>query len=215
FLFDFIHEGNLDAAPLRKYRAVLIPNAVYLSDGQCEAIRQYIKDGGSLLATFETSRYTEWGDPRPDFQLADIFGAHVAGGVIGPRGNSYARMEVRHPILEGFDGTALLPGAENRVPISPVSDPLVLSVVPAYPAFPPEMVYPRAPRTTEPAAIFRELGKSRIAYFAGDVDRTCWRSGNSDLSQLLQNAINWVRGPDPVVSVNGAGLIEAFAWQTE
>jgi hypothetical protein len=215
FLFDFIHEGNLDAAALRKYRALLIPNAAYLSDGQCEAIRQYVKDGGSLLATFETSRYTEWGDPRPDFQLADVFGAHVAREVIGPRGNSYARMEARHPILEGFNGTALLPGAENRVPISTESVSPVLSVVPAYPAFPPEMVYPRTPRTTEPAAVFQEKAKSRIVYFAGDVDRTCWRSGNSDLSQVLQNAVNWVRGSDPLVSISGAGLIEAFAWETE
>ena len=77
------------------------------------------------------------------------------------------------------------------------------------------MVYPRTPRTTEPAAVFREIGNSRVAYFAGDVDRTCWRSGNSDLSQLLQNAIRWVGGPDSVVSVNGVGLIEAFAWETE
>lgn len=215
FFFDFIHEGNLDASAMRKYRALLIPNAAYLGDAQCNAIRQYVKEGGSLLATFETSRFNEWGDPRSDFQLADVFGAHAAGEVIGPRGNSYARIEERHPVLEGFQGTALLPGAENRVPVTGDTVSSVLSVVPAYPAFPPEMVYPRTLRTREPAAIFREIGKARIAYFAGDVDRTCWRSGNSDLSQLLQNAVNWVQGPDPVVSVNGEGLIEAFAWETE
>jgi hypothetical protein len=215
FLFDFVHEGNVDAATLRKYRALVIPNAAYLGDAQCNAIRQYVREGGSLLATFETSRYTTWGDLRSDFQLADVFGAHVAGEVIGPRGNSYVRIEEQHAILKSFHGTTLLPGAENRVPVSADSVPLVLSVVPAYPAFPPEMVYPRTPRTTEPAAIFREIGKSRVAYFAGDIDRTCWRSGNSDLSQLLQNAMNWVRGTDPIVSIEGAGLIEAFAWETE
>jgi len=214
FFFDLLHEGNLDAADLTKYRALLLPNAAYLSEAQCEAIRQYVKDGGSLLATFESSRYSEWGEPRNDFQLADLFDAHVTGDVIGPHGNSYARIEARHPILEGFNGTAMLPGAENRVPIS-TAVPLTLSVVPAYPAFPPEMVYPRTPRTTEPAAVFQEKGKSRIVYFAGDVDRTCWRSGNCDISQLLQNAIRWVRGPEPRVSIIGEGLIEAFAWETE
>jgi len=214
FVFDFVHESNLDESALKKYRALLIPNAAYLSDRQCEVIRGYVNSGGSLLATFETSRYDEWGNPRPDFQLADMFGAHAAGEVIGPRGNSYARIEARHPVIDDFKGTALLPGAENRVPIR-ADSPLVLSIVPAYPAFPPEMVYPRAPRTTEPAAVFRETGKSRIAYFAGDVDRTCWRSGDDDLSHLLQNAINWIRGADPVVFISGAGLIEVFAWETE
>jgi hypothetical protein len=215
FVFDFIHEGNLTETALKKYRALLIPNAAYLGDRECEVIRGYVNSGGSLLATFETSRYDEWGNPRQDFQLADIFGAHAAGEVIGPRGNSYARIEARHPVIEDFKGTVLLPGAENRVPIRAESSPLVLSVVPAYPAFPPEMVCPRTPRTTEPAAVFRETGKSRIAYFAGDVDRSCWRSGDDDLSHLLQNAISWVRGADPVVSVTGTGLIEVFAWDTE
>jgi Hypothetical glycosyl hydrolase 6 len=215
FCFDFIHEGNLEESALRKYRALLIPNAAYLGDGPCEAIRQYVKGGGSLLATFETSCFNEWGEPRADFQLADIFGAHVAGEVIGPRGNSYARIEEQHAILDGFQGTALLPGAENRVPIKTDLSPLNLSIVPAYPAFPPEMVYPRTPRTTEPAVVFREIGKARVAYFAGDVDRTCWRSGNSDLSRLLQNTVIWVSGADPTVSIQGDGLIEAFAWETE
>ena len=215
FLFDFVHEAHLGRATLEKYRALLIPNAAYLSDSHCEAIRNYVKGGGSLLATFETSRYDEWGNPRPDFQLADVFGAHVAGEVIGPLGNSYARIEAQHPILDGFHGTAVLPEAENRLPIRSDSAPLVLSVVPGYPAFPPEMVYPRTPRTTEPAVVFREVGNSRIAYFAGDVDRTCWRSGNVDLSQLLQNAVRWARGRDSLVAVEGAGLIETFAWETE
>jgi len=215
FLFDFVHESNLDQAALKKYRALLIPNAAYLGDRQCEVIRSYVNDGGSLLATFETSRYDEWGNARPDFQLADIFGAHAVGEVIGPCGNSYSRIEARHPVIDDFKGTVLLPGAESRVPIRTETSSAVLSVVPAYPAFPPEMVYPRTPHTTEPAAVFREAGKSRIAFFPGDVDRTCWRSGDDDLSHLLQNAINWIRGADPLVSVVGPGLIEIFAWETE
>ena len=215
FLFDFIHESNLEEASLSKYRALLIPNAAYLGDRQCEAIRNYVKSGGSLLATFESSRYDEWGNVRPDFQLADVFGAHIAGEVIGPHGNSYARIENAHPVVKTLKGTALVPGAENRIPIRAESSSLVLSVVPAYPAFPPEMVYPRTPRTAEPSAVFRESGNSRIAFFAGDVDRTCWRSGDEDLSRLLQNTINWLRREDPVVSVKGAGLIEIFAWETE
>jgi len=63
--------------------------------------------------------------------------------------------------------------------------------------------------------VFREVGNSRIAYFAGDVDRACWRSGNIDLSQLLQNTVRWARGRDSLVAVDGAGLIETFAWETE
>jgi hypothetical protein len=217
FLFDFVHEDDLSAATLRNYRALLIPNAAYLDDTHCRAIRDYVAGGGSLLATFETSRYTGWGDPRPDFALGDLLGATVAGDVIGPVGNSYMRIDRPHAVTKGFDGTALLPGAESRVPIrSSTGAPLTFSVVPYYPAFPPEMVFARAPHTEEPAAILRTHGNARVAYFAGDVDRTCWRSGNTDVSRVIQNAVQWVHGDEPPpVTIEGDGIVETFAWETD
>ena len=78
------------------------------------------------------------------------------------------------------------------------------------------MVYPRMPRTDQPAAIFREVGNSRFAFFPGDLDRTFWRSGNTDLSQLIQNTVRWLMGSArPQVRITGDGVIEAFAWETE
>ncbi len=217
FLFDFVHESDLSKETLGRYRALLVPNAAHLSDESCRQIRAYVDAGGSLLATFETARYNEWGDARSEPALAQVCGISVAGEVVGPAANSYMRIEERHPVLAGFDGTALLPGPESRLPIRlrEAGRP-ALTVVPSYPAFPPEMVYPRAPRTDEPAAVFRELGTSRVAYFAGDVDRTFWRSGNPDLSHLLQNTVRWLRGDRTVpVTIEGDGLLEAFAWETE
>ncbi len=217
FLFDFVHQEDLTPETLAKYRALLIPNAAYLRDAECEAIRQYATAGGSVLATFETSRYNEWGDARQDFGLAELFKARVAGEAIGPFDNSTMRIDQHHAITRGFEGTSLLPGAEYRVPIRRLeATPLVLSVVPHYPWYPPEMVYPRIPRTDEPAAIFHEKGTSRVAYFPGDIDRTFWRSGNTDLSLLLQSAIRWVLGDArQPVTVSGEGMIELFAWETE
>ncbi|HEY7056345.1 MAG TPA: beta-galactosidase trimerization domain-containing protein, partial [Vicinamibacterales bacterium] len=217
FLFDFIHEDQLSADRLRKYKALLVPNAAYLDDEPCQAIRAYVRSGGSLLATFESSRYNGWGEPRPDFALSDVFGARADGALIGPLGNSYMRIDAQHPILEGFDGTALLPGPESRVPIrSTIEAPPALTVVPNYPAFPPEMVFPRTPRTDSPAAVLHEApGAGRVAYFAGDVDRTAWRSGNVDLSRLLQNTVDWLIARQRPVTIDGDGIVESFAWQTK
>jgi hypothetical protein len=217
FLFDFVHEKDLGPVTMGKYRALLIPNAAHLGDESCRLIRAYAASGGSVLATFETSRYDDWGDVRPEPALADLFGATPSGERIGPAANSYMRLERPHPAVSGFAGTALLPGPESRLPIrARDAGPPVLTVVPSYPAFPPEMVFPRTPRTDEPAAVFRESGGSRVAYFAGDVDRTFWRSGNPDLGQLLANTVRWLRGDaPPPVTIEGDGVVEAFAWETE
>ena len=190
FFFDFVHEDRLELERLTKYAALILPNIALLSDEQCAQLRAYVEQGGSLLATFETSMYSNQNHRRGDFGLADVFGIHAAGPVIGRRGNSnpfYARIERQHPILEGFTDTNWLPGAEYRLPVVAVENP-VLTVVPGFVAYPPELSYPPVRQTTE---------------------------GNTDLSRLLQNTIRWVGGDGAPVRVEGTGLIEAFAWETE
>ena len=90
----------------------------------------------------------------------------------------------------------------------------MLSVVPGFVAYPPELSYPLEPHTTEPAVVVREKGKSRLVWFPGDIERTMWHSGHTDLARLLRNAIRWVAGANPPVTVEGEGVIESFAWQT-
>jgi len=217
FLFDFVHEDHLEAERLKKFAALILPNTALLSDEQCGQLRAYVEQGGSLLATFETSMYSNDGQRRADFGLADVLGIHAAGPMIGRRGNAnpyYARIERQHPILEGFVDTNWLPGAEYRLPVAVVENP-VLTVVPGFVAYPPELSYPPVRQTTEPAVVLRERGKSRLAYFPGTIEHTMWISGHTDLSRLLQNTIRWVAGEDAPVTIKGRGLIEAFAWETE
>ena len=88
-------------------------------------------------------------------------------------------------------------------------------MVPGYTAYPPELSYTENAHTTEPAIVIRQRGNSRLVYFPGDVDRTLWRSGHTDLTRLLQNAVRWVAGAGAPVTVQGDGLVEAFAWETD
>jgi hypothetical protein len=214
FLFDFVHEDSLDAASLSKYDALVLPNCALLSNLQCDQIRGFAARGGSILATFETSFYDEKGFARATPGLADLFGITPDGGVVPPDGNAaYARIERRHPILDGFSRTAILPFAEYYRPLKAAAG-APATVIPPYPAFPPEMVYPRTARTTEPAAVVREQGESRLVFLPGDVCRSYWRSQNPDLSRLLKNSIRWML-PHQAVEVAGDGLVEIFAWKTD
>src|SRR3954453_15341529 len=99
FLFDFVHEDKLAPQELAKYSALLLPNTALLSDQQCRHLQAYVKAGGSLLATYETSLYNERNERRPDFGLADVFGIRKAGETLGTVGNAYlARIEKQHEI---------------------------------------------------------------------------------------------------------------------
>src|SRR5579871_324691 len=214
--FDFVHENDLVAETLSKYSALLLPNVALLSDAQCSQIEAFAARGGSILATFETSLYDERGMARPDFGLAQLFGIGKSTATQGPNGNaSYARIVGQHEILRGFENTSLLPGAEYRVPVQASGIENILAALPAYPAYPPEMVYAPSEPAPEPAIVLRDRGQSRLAYIPGDIDRSFWRSGNPDLSRLLQNVITWLVHGRPPVRVSGEGVLELFAWETE
>lgn len=220
FAFDYVHEDRLDPERLSKYRALVLPNIAMLSDAQCEQIRNYVKTGGSLMASFETSLYNENMKRRADFGLADVFGISKAGDVIGTNGNPYyARIEKpeaaqKHPLLEGFVDTNWFPGAQNRLPLKPVDNPL-LTVVPGFVRYPPELAYPPVSHTAEPAIVLREVGQSRTAWLPGDVERTSWITGHGDLLRILHNTLRWVTHDERVIRVEGDGLVEMFCWETD
>ncbi|MGH9581497.1 MAG: hypothetical protein ACRD4O_01000, partial [Bryobacteraceae bacterium] len=48
----------------------------------------------------------------------------------------------------------------------------------------------------------------------GDIDRSYWRSQNTDLERLLVNSLHWMTREAPV-SVSGFGMAEVFAWRTQ
>ncbi len=62
---------------------LILPNLAAMSDEQCEAVRQFVERGGSLIATGVSSLYNEWGDSRGDFALAGLLHAHAAGSRLG------------------------------------------------------------------------------------------------------------------------------------
>jgi len=101
--------------------------------------------------------------------------------------------------------------------VKPIIDftPPPLTRVPSYPDLPMEDVFPRQPKTQIPEVFLRQIGPSRIAYFPGDIDRSFWRSGNPDLSRLLKNSVQWLVRDRVPVYVNGEGMVEVFAWETE
>jgi hypothetical protein len=70
--FNIIFDSHLK--DIAKYRVLVLANQESLSDEQLDIIRNYVKNGGALIATDNSSLYTEWRRQRPDFGLTDLFG---------------------------------------------------------------------------------------------------------------------------------------------
>lgn len=81
-----VHADTIDDAT--GIGVLVLPNVAAMSDEQCAQVRRFAERGGGVVATGETSRYDEWGDPRADFALADLLGVHATGRHHGSSGAS-------------------------------------------------------------------------------------------------------------------------------
>jgi hypothetical protein len=179
-----------------------------------------VRNGGSIVATFETSLYDQEGKRRRDFGLTDMFGVSYNDRVEGPMKNSYLRLKSDseggrfHPVLEGLEKAYRIVNGIWRLDVKSNLDfPSPVTLIPTYPDLPMEHVYPREPETDIRELYLRELGKSRIAYVPWDIDRTFWEILNVDHGMLLRNIISWATNEKPPVQVTGPGILDVTVWR--
>lgn len=60
--------------------ALVLPNLAAMTETQVASVKRFVAAGGGLFATGDTSLHNEFGDVRPDYALADLFGAHWIAG---------------------------------------------------------------------------------------------------------------------------------------
>jgi hypothetical protein len=216
-----VHDRLLDRAHLDPFKTLILPNIAALSDKQCQQLREFVKRGGGLVGTYETSLYDEWGANRRDFGLADLFGVRFKAHVEGPMQNSYLRLETdratgkRHPLLTGLEDAPRIINGVRRIEVEatrPFPDP-PLTLIPSYPDLPMEKVYARVPKTDVPQVFLSELGPGRVVYFPWDIDRTFWEVLTVDHLHLLRNAVHWATNEELPVTVTGPGIMDVTVWQ--
>ena len=221
--FERVNDRLLDDATLEQFRLLILPNVAALSDEQCARLRNFVRQGGSLVATFETSLYDEDGKARTDFGLADIFGVTYDQGVEGPMQNSYLRLKADpssgqfHPVLKGLEDAFRIINTIHQVKVRPVADfPAPATIIPTYPDLPMEDVYPRVSDTDQRAVYLREIGQARIAYIPGDIDRSFWQVMTPDHARLLRNIVRWALKEEPLVEITSPGsVIDVALWRQQ
>ncbi len=218
--FEMVHDRLLDAEHLAPFQTLILPNIAALSEKQCVQLTQFVQRGGSIVATFETSLYDEWGVRRNDFGLASLFGASFAGRTQGPMHNSYLALEADprdgkfHPLLAGLEEANRIINGVNSVAVNPAAprQPSPLTVVPSYPDLPMEEVYVRPIPHKQPGVFLQQFGPGRVVFFPSDIDRTFWEVLSVDHGTLLRNAVLWATRGDLPVTVRGRGVLDVAVW---
>jgi endogenous inhibitor of DNA gyrase (YacG/DUF329 family) len=221
--FEMVHDRMLDAAHLENFKTLILPNVAALSDEQCEQLRAFVRGGGSVIATYETSLYDEQGKRRGNFGLGDLFGVEWAGTGEGPMLNSYIRLEheavPHHAMFAGLEDAPRIINGVSRLSVTPREKfgEVPFTLIPSYPDLPMEKVYPRTKKTDISCLYLREGDlrerAGRVAYFPFDIDRTFWEVLCGDHLKVLRNAVRWANNEAPIVEVEGPGLLDVTVWR--
>lgn len=219
--FEMVHDGLLDPEHVNQFRTLILPNIAALTLEQCKQISDFVENGGSIVTSYETSLYDEWGVRRSDFGLAKLFGASFAGNVEGPMLNSYLNLVKDektgsyHPLLAGLEDAGRIINGIHRVHVTQTDKGMrsPLEVVPTYPDLPMEEVFPRGQATHDAGVFVREVGKGRVVYFPWDIGSTFWEVLDVDHAKLLRNAVLWATNEDAPLSVEGRGVLDVAIWE--
>jgi type 1 glutamine amidotransferase len=189
-----MHPNHLNRQSLAGFRVLVLANEVCLSDEQCEVIRDFVRNGGGLVATHETSLYDLQGKRRDDFGLADAFGVSWHGSI------------------PGQDGQTVVPAGGEKPSFAPPTDGLPnreehLSVEARPDSVAAWLSGPGVPGGRAPAVVRSEFGKGRVVYLPGRLDSSYSLWADKGFVALARAAVEWVaRGslPAEVTCPNGS-----------
>ncbi|MBN2449658.1 MAG: hypothetical protein JXR77_04675 [Lentisphaeria bacterium] len=192
-----MHPNHIHAASLDGFRIVVLANEVCLSNAQCAMLLAFVRGGGGLIATHETSLYDLEGRRRDDFGLAEVFGVTLQGTVPPAEGQ-----RVVPTAAAGMPAIVPPEGLANREEH--------LAVLPRDAAVAARLLGPGVPGEGVPALTLKEMGQGRVAYLPGRLDSTYSVSGQTAFVRLMGAAVDWVaRGRVPVQVTCAEGLVGA------
>jgi hypothetical protein len=213
-----------------RYRVLLLPNCAALSEAEIQNLRRYVREGGGLVATYETSFCDEHGRPRADPGLADLLQAKRLGLVDNRQmfgagreqnadlcfspGNLWDADPVIRRTLEVRDVNLPVTAVSRVVPLHC----RMLLVDPLDGKRPPLSLRTWAQdRKTgawaarDTAAIVESTyGKGRVVYLPFDISWSFFRYGHEYLARLMELALRRAAAEPPPVEIDAPAIVEAM-----
>jgi hypothetical protein len=215
---NVVNDWNLNPRDLARYKVLILPNTACLDDAQVAAIEEYVRQGGGLVASLDTSLFDEFGNPRKNFALGNVLGVDYRGlpdsaaakdqdidvnfaKAIGP---DY--WEKRKNVFDFIlDPLSILNKGRLQTYIG--SQPVTFKGPAVRVALKGEASKVLGTLQTRSAAavpfagvVSQTYGKGRVVYFAAGFDSAYYLYSYPYQRLALRNAIDWVAaGPPPFV----------------
>jgi hypothetical protein len=229
FPMTLITDTDLTPQRLAPFSVLVLPNAAALSDRQIDVIRDYVKEGGGLVATCETSLTDELGHPRGNFALADLFSVDYQGRPAAPIARPAVDANFAIVIGDSYwanrQGAAELRWGAGDIQTSGlIDDPRMPDLVNGVQASfkgpmvrlgdirPPGkramLLFPEAQQPIT-AMVTNEFGKGRVVYMAAALDAAYFSYGYPYQRVVFSRAVQWAARQPPPIRVKAPMCVQS------
>ena len=220
--FDIVNEAGVQRGELAEYKVLVMPDVVSLDEQTLTEVRRACGDGMGLVATHMTGWMDGRGNTRPQPALTEMLGVEFSDVVSyearRPQGYDpilalpdteterffhYGSPQANHALAEGLSPEMRFSFHGSYTVVPQRGECRVLAEV--HTTDQPRLhgrpynrpgIYPGEARW--PLALTREVGATRLAYFAPQADATWRRSDAPALETLMLRSILWAGGEPPI-----------------
>jgi len=201
---EILTDEDLERRELGAYRVILLGNTACLSDRVAQRVRDYVRAGGGLVATFEASLYDEGGRKRADFALGDLLGAKFVSGAREP---SFLGATANQSVLSPY-AVQLLQANVNDITGKPqggmpfpAGTLIVQAAEGAQTALTLWCADEKGTAVAPPGLVAQSFGQGKVVYIPADLGKSAFFCNFEYVDRVLSDALRWAAAEPPAVEV--------------
>jgi len=216
YQYGFVSDKMLTAEKLKEFKVLFMPDVAALSEEHVELIKDWVRQGGKLIATFKTSLYNEQGAARKEFGLSEVFGVSYLNQVVNTEMDCYQKIVSRNDLVAGMEQTDLLHnGGRTLMTKALAGSEIITGYLPKINNQPPEYAFPAKWESDYPIMVNNRFGNGESVYFANEIDKLNYTIGHPDYDQLLTNSIDHLLGKLQVLNTNAPASVHVCLNKSE
>ena len=180
---------EMNAEWLRGQRVIALCGASALSEENAEQLTSWVRQGGGLLATYDSGLYDANGQLRRDGgALRELLGVEMKGEPLEGQIDAYYRLKSTHPALAPYREGDLVMGDPRLVPVDLRPGATLLADY---------WNFDRG-ESRGPAIVQNTYGKGQTIYVSGSLEANYASSRVLSLQRMLGSMVRYLAGNEPM-----------------
>jgi len=186
--FDVVPNLEMTKEWLANQRVIALCGASAITDADARMLADWVKEGGGLLATYDSGLYKENGERRQDGgALREVLGVEMKSEAPDGHTDTFYRVTRSHAALGEYHQGKVVMGDAMLVRVTPRPGTTVLA----------DCVNLETQETLGPAIVANQYGRGRAIYVGGSLEANYVSSRIVSLRRILASMVRYLAGDAP------------------